>query len=114
MRCANLVRSVSCPSILARTSTWAWRTPCFKWTTQNLFAWYLLWLLPLIALLVEPGQFLGVKFSAMSAWLIFSGLIGLSYLFFVQWKPYPWVQMLEFIPLYLMLIVAALLRWQRR
>lgn len=81
-----------------------WIIGWFTLTTQNLFAWYLLWLLPLIALFVQPGRFLGLKFSAMSAWLIFTGLVGLSYIFFVQWKPYPWVQTLEFVPLYLMLI----------
>jgi alpha-1,6-mannosyltransferase len=83
-----------------------WIIGWFTLTAQNLFAWYLLWLLPLVALFVQPGKFLGLKFSAMSAWLIFSGLIGLSYIFFVRWKPYPWVQTLEFVPLYLMLIGA--------
>jgi hypothetical protein len=81
-----------------------WIIGWFTLTTQNLFAWYLLWLLPLIALFVQPGKFIGLKFSAMSAWLIFSGLIGLSYIFFSQWRPVPWVQTLEFVPLYLMLI----------
>ena len=57
-----------------------WIIGWFTLTTQNLFAWYLLWLLPLIALFVQPGKFLGLKFSAMSAWLIFSGLVGLSYI----------------------------------
>ena len=89
-----------------------WIIGWFTLTTQNLFAWYLLWLLPLIALFVQPGKFLGLKFSAMSAWLIFTGLVGLSYLFFVQWKPYPWVQTLEFVPLYLMLIGSGVL-WLR-
>jgi hypothetical protein len=91
-----------------------WIIGWFTLTTQNLFAWYLLWLLPLIALFVRPGKFFGLKFSAMSAWLIFSGLIGLSYIFFVQWKPYPWVQTLEFVPLYLMLIGAGVLQLRER
>lgn len=89
-----------------------WISGWFTLATQNLFAWYLLWLLPLIVLFVQPGKFIGLKFSAMSAWLIFSGLIGLSYIFFVQWKPYPWVQTLEFVPLYLMLLGAGVL-WLR-
>jgi hypothetical protein len=89
-----------------------WIIGWFTLTTQNLFAWYLLWLLPLIALFVQPGRLIGLKFSAMSAWLIFSGLVGLSYIFFVQWKPYPWVQTLEFVPLYLMLIGSGVL-WLR-
>jgi hypothetical protein len=91
-----------------------WIIGWFTLTTQNLFAWYLLWLLPLIALFVQAGKFLGLKFSAMCAWLIFTGLIGLSYIFFVQWKPYPWVQMLEFVPLYLMLIGSSVLGLRER
>jgi hypothetical protein len=89
-----------------------WIIGWFTLTTQNLFAWYLLWLLPLIVLFVQPGKFFGLKFSAISAWLMFTGLVGLSYIFFVQWKPYAWVQTLEFVPLYLMLLGAGAL-WLR-
>jgi len=80
-----------------------WLIGWFTLTTQNLFAWYLLWLLPLIVLLVEPGRFIGLKFAPMSAWLIFSGTIALSYLFFIRWRPISTVQAIEFVPLYLLL-----------
>jgi alpha-1,6-mannosyltransferase len=80
-----------------------WLIGWFTLTTQNLFAWYLLWLLPLIVLLIEPGRFIGLKFAPMSAWLIFSGTIALSYLFFIHWRPSSTVQVIEFVPLYLML-----------
>ncbi len=80
-----------------------WLIGWFTLTTQNLFAWYLLWLLPLIVVLVEPGRFIGLKFAPMSAWLIFSGTIALSYLFFVRWRPVSTVQIIEFVPLYVML-----------
>jgi hypothetical protein len=85
-----------------------WLIGWFTLTTQNLFAWYILWLLPLIVLLVEPGKFIGLKFAPMSAWLIFSGLIALSYLFFIRWRPIALVQVIEFVPLYVMLGLAGL------
>ncbi len=80
-----------------------WLIGWFTLTTQNLFSWYLLWLLPLIVLLIEPGKFLGFKFAPMTAWLIFSGTIMLSYLFFVEWRVNLWAQVAEYVPLYLML-----------
>ncbi len=80
-----------------------WLIGWFTLTTQNLFAWYVLWLLPLIVVLVEPGRFIGLKFAPMSAWLIFSGTIALSYLFFIRWRPISMVQVIEFVPLYVML-----------
>lgn len=85
-----------------------WLIGWFTLTTQNLFAWYLLWLLPLIVMLVEPGKFIGLKFAPMSAWLIFSGAIALSYLFFIRWRPSSTVQVVEFVPLYLMLGLSGL------
>ena len=91
-----------------------WLIGWFTLTTQNLFAWYLLWLLPLIVLFVEPGKFLGLKFAPLSAWLIFSGTIALSYLFFIKWRPILAVQVIEFVLLYVMLCIAgfvALKHW---
>lgn len=92
-----------------------WLIGWFTLTTQNLFAWYLLWLLPLIVVLVEPGRFIGLKFAPMAAWLIFSGVIALSYLFFIHWRPISLVQVAEFVPLYAMLglsgIVAVRRKW---
>jgi hypothetical protein len=86
-----------------------WLIGWFTLTTQNLFAWYLLWLLPLIVLFVEPGRFLGLKFAPMSAWLIFSGTIALSYLFFIRWRPISMVQIVEFVPLYVLLGMSGLI-----
>ncbi|MBI5563717.1 MAG: DUF2029 domain-containing protein [Chloroflexi bacterium] len=87
-----------------------WLIGWFTLTTQNLFAWYLLWLLPLIVVLVEPGRFIGLKFAPMSAWLIFSGTIALSYLFFIRWRPISIVQVIEFGPLYVGLILTFVIR----
>ncbi|MBI5563635.1 MAG: DUF2029 domain-containing protein [Chloroflexi bacterium] len=85
-----------------------WLIGWFTLTTQNLFAWYLLWLLPLIVVFVEPGRFIGLKFAPMSAWLIFSGTIALSYLFFIRWRPISIAQVIEFAPLYVMLGIAGI------
>ncbi len=91
-----------------------WLIGWFTLTTQNLFAWYLLWLLPLIVVLVEPGRFFGLKFAPMSAWLIFSGMIALSYLFFIHWQPISTGQVIEFVPLYVMLILTLVLRVRKQ
>jgi hypothetical protein len=90
-----------------------WLIGWFTLTTQNLFAWYLLWLLPLIVVLVEPGRFIGLKFAPMSAWLIFSGTIALSYLFFIRWRPISTVQMIEFVPLYATLGLSGMIAIRR-
>ena len=98
------------PAVSARDALvrCVWLIAWFTLTTQNLFAWYLLWLLPLIVVLVEPGRFLGLKFAPMSAWLTFSGAIVLSYLFFVRWRPILTVQAVEFVPLYVMLAISGI------
>jgi alpha-1,6-mannosyltransferase len=83
-----------------------WIIGWFTLTTQNLFAWYVVWLLPLIAPFVSRGRLLGFKVSAMSAWLFFSGLIALSYLFFIHWRPISMVQVAEFVPLYALLALS--------
>ncbi len=82
----------------------------FTLFTQNLFPWYLLWLLPLIALFVEPGKVWGIKVAPISAWLIFSGSIALAYLFFINWQVIDWAQAAEYAPLYLLLALPALPR----
>jgi hypothetical protein len=92
----------------------AWLSVWFTLFTQNLFPWYLLWLLPLIVVFVEPGRLLGFKLAPMTAWLVFSGTIAFSYLFFVRWRVVPWGQAAEYLPLYALLLMSALVRvWSR-
>jgi hypothetical protein len=98
-----------------------WLVGWFTFFTQNLFAWYALWLLPLVMLFVEPGKLLGFKLAPMSAWLIFTGTAALSYMFFVKWRVVPWAQAAEYWPLYALLLLslvphmrAALARWPSR
>ncbi|NUN14050.1 MAG: DUF2029 domain-containing protein [Myxococcales bacterium] len=80
-----------------------WLIGAYTLLSYNLFSWYLLWLLPLLALFVQPGRWLGLRADAWTGWWLFSGLIALSYTFFVDWKPVPLAQWAQFWPLYLFL-----------
>jgi hypothetical protein len=88
-----------------------WLIGWYSLFTQNLFSWYLVWLLPLLALLVEPGRFLGFRLAPATAWLIFSGSIALSYVFFVRWRPVPEAQIAEYAPLYALLLLSLAVRF---
>ncbi len=87
--------------------------------SQDLFAWYMLWLLPLIAIFLMPaskkwGMLALPKMDAWTGWWIFCGLVGLSYTFFIDWKPVPSAIQVEFIPLYLILVInLATLLWKK-
>ena len=83
-----------------------WLIAWFTLFTQNLFPWYLLWLLPLITLFLEPGKFMGIRITPIAAWFIFSGTIALAYTFFIDWRVIPWAQWAEYLPLYLLIILA--------
>jgi hypothetical protein len=80
-----------------------WFIGAYILLTHNLFSWYVLWLLPLLALFIQPGPYLGLRADAWSGWWLFSGLIALSYTFFITWKPIPLAQWAQFWPLYLLL-----------
>lgn len=82
-----------------------WLMGAFILLTQNLFSWYLLWLLPLIALFVQPGRWLGLRLDAWTGWWWFCGLVGLSYTFFIIWRPVPWALVAQFWPLYTLLLI---------
>jgi hypothetical protein len=96
-----------------------WLVGWFTLFTQNLFPWYLLWLLPLAALFAEPGPVLGLKLAPMSAWLLFTGAVALAYTFFIRWRVVPWAQAAEFWPVYALLLASAVasvwprLSWRR-
>jgi uncharacterized membrane protein len=89
-----------------------WLIGAYTLLTHNLFSWYLLWLLPLLALFIQPGQFLGLHADAWTGWWLFSGLIALSYTFFIIWKPVPAAQWAEFLPLYGLLLLDLIRRWK--
>lgn len=78
--------------------------------SQDLFAWYMLWLLPLTAIFLRPSNIKWKmltlpRMDAWMGWWLFCGLVGLSYTFFIKWKPANSAIQVEFIPLYLILVV---------
>jgi uncharacterized membrane protein len=80
-----------------------WLIGAYILLSYNLFSWYLLWLLPLAALFVQPGRWFGLSGDVWTGWWLFSGLTALSYTFFIGWKPVPLAQWAQFWPLYLFL-----------
>ena len=85
-----------------------WLIGWFTLFTQNWFPWYLLWLLPLIVIGLEPGRVWGFKLAPITAWLIFSGTTVLAYMFFISWHVVGWAQVAEYAPVYLLLFLGAL------
>lgn len=80
--------------------------------SQNLFPWYMLWLLPLIAIFWKPsarrfGVFALPRLDAWTGWWLFCGLVALSYTFFINWKQVASAIQFEFIPLYMFLFIHA-------
>jgi hypothetical protein len=83
--------------------------------TQNLFSWYMLWLLPLAAIFVRPGRLLGLRAEGWTGWWLFCGLVGLSYTFFIRWQPVPTALWAQYAPLFgLLLWDAGRSLWERR
>ena len=87
--------------------------------SQDLFAWYMLWLLPLTAVFLHPSslklKMLALpKMDAWFGWWLFCGLVGLSYTFFIKWKPINAALQIEFIPLYFFLSINLLISlWKK-
>jgi hypothetical protein len=81
-----------------------WLMGAFTLLTQNLFSWYMLWLLPLVALFVQPGRLAGLRADGWTGWWLFCGLVGLSYTFFIRWRPVPVALWAQFVPLYALLL----------
>lgn len=79
--------------------------------SQDLFAWYMLWLLPLTAIFLQPSakrwKMLTLpKMDYWFGWWLFCGLVALSYTFFIQWKTVNSAIQVEFLPLYLILCIS--------
>ncbi len=78
--------------------------------SQDLFSWYMLWLLPLTAIFLQPSTkklkaFVLPRLDAWTGWWLFCGSVGLSYTFFIKWKPVNLAIQVEFMPLYLILFI---------
>jgi alpha-1,6-mannosyltransferase len=82
-----------------------WPIGVFTLFTQNLFPWYMLWLLPLLALFVQPGRLLGLRADSWTGWWLFCGLVALSYTFFLDWRPIPAATWAQYLPLYMFLLI---------
>jgi alpha-1,6-mannosyltransferase len=91
-----------------------WPISIITLLNQNLFSWYMLWLLPLLAIFLQEGALrwgkreikLGLRLDAWTAWWLFSGLAALSYTFFIDWKPEPAAIRIQFWPLYILLALS--------
>jgi hypothetical protein len=96
-----------------------WPIGAFTLLTHNLFPWYMLWLVPLLAVFL-PARALSdqagparMPLDSWNGWWLFSGLVALSYTFFIRWKPVPLASWAQFLPLYTLLIID-LMRWLLR
>ncbi|MEW5956841.1 MAG: glycosyltransferase family 87 protein [Chloroflexota bacterium] len=89
-----------------------WLMGAYTLLSYNLFSWYLLWLVPLLALFLRPEARFGLRLDAWTGWWLFSGSAALSYTFFITWKPVPVAQWAEFLPLYLLLSFDLARRWK--
>jgi alpha-1,6-mannosyltransferase len=90
-----------------------WLIGAFTLLSPDLFSWYLLWLLPLLVIFLQPARFgrLPVlRVDAWTGWWLFCGLAALSYTFFIRWRPLAAAIWAQFLPLYAFLLVDGL-RW---
>jgi alpha-1,6-mannosyltransferase len=87
--------------------------------SQDLFSWYMLWLLPLVAIFLEPsdkrlGKLVLPRVDAWTGWWLFCGLVGLSYTFFIKWNPVSVAIQFQFFPLYAFLLISLVtLLWKK-
>ena len=92
-----------------------WPMAVFTLFSQVLFPWYMLWLLPLVAIFLEPGNvrwgaIRQPRIEAWTGWWLFCGLVGITYFSFVLTLPFALLVIgtfVEFTPLYVFLILGA-------
>jgi alpha-1,6-mannosyltransferase len=95
-----------------------WPIGAITLLSQNLFSWYLLWLLPLVAIFLQPSdKRFGIvslpRADAWTGWWLFCGLVGFSYAFFIRWKIVEAAILAQFLPLYAFLLMGLLcFLWQ--
>lgn len=91
-----------------------WPIGIYLIVSHNLFSWYVLWILPLVALNLQSGRWLGWTLNAALVWWLFSGLVALSYTVFVTGYPQAWAIHVQFVPLYTLLTLSLVKRvWNR-
>ncbi len=80
-------------------------------TALSVHPWYVAALVPFLALFVRPGRFL-LRADAATGWLLFSGLVTLSYTFFLDWQRIELALALEWsVLLFFLLLGAARSPW---
>ena len=79
----------------------AWPIAIYLLVTINLFSWYVLWLLPFVAITLARAHW------AALGWWLFSGLVVLSYTLFITGYAPTWAAWVQFMPLYGLLALAA-------
>ena len=88
-----------------------WLMGVFALLSHDLFSWYLLWLLPLLAIFLQParlGRLPVLRADAWTGWWLFCGLAALSYTFFIRWRPVAAATWAQFLPLYAFLLADGL------
>jgi alpha-1,6-mannosyltransferase len=88
----------------------AWPIGIYLVISQNLFSWYVLGMLPLISISLQPGRWLGWTLNPAFAWWLFSGLVILSYTLFITGYAQDWAAYVQFLPLYALVSLPALVR----
>jgi len=81
-----------------------WPIGVFVLLTQILYPWYVLWLVPLLALFVRPGRF-GLRLDAWTGSWLFSGLVMLSYTWYITMSGIGWTSYAQFGPLFALLFL---------
>jgi len=61
----------------------------FALLTQILYPWYVIWFVPMVALGVQRGRF-GLRADAWTGWFLFTGLVMLSYTWFIAMTGSVW------------------------
>jgi hypothetical protein len=87
-----------------------WLIGAYVLLTPLLHPWYLLWLVALLVPFVQPDGKYGLRFDAWTGWLLFTGTVAMSYTFYIEHKVVIWTVLVEFVPLYALLILPRFLR----
>jgi hypothetical protein len=89
-----------------------WPIGAYLVLTPLLHPWYLVWLVPLLAVFLQSGNGWGLRFEALTGWFLFTGAVVLSYTFYIALKTVIWTLPLEFAPLYVFLVPEAIRLWR--
>jgi alpha-1,6-mannosyltransferase len=91
----------------------AWPIGIYLLISQNLFSWYVLWILPLVTLDLHTGRWLGWRLNPAMAWWVFSVLVVLSYTLFITGYAQEWASDVQFLPVYALLALSVLSQLRR-